>query len=151
LSKKGLLVIISCGEAKIWKNNPVAGPTPASEAYISPVFKVSKQYAVKFGEKWLVISAKYGFIEPDFLIPEYYDVKIGDKGSISVDRLRRQIKEKRLNRFQQIEVIGSKDYYDTIRQAFEGENIPVRHVNEGRGFAPVLIKFLKSLMKEGDA
>jgi len=75
---------------------------------------------------------------------------MGDKGSISVDQLRRQVKEKQLNRFQQIEVIGSKDYYDAIRQAFEGENMHVRHVNEGRGFVRVLIKFLKSLMKEGD-
>lgn len=151
LSKEGLLVIISCGKAKIWQKNPAAGPTPAREAYISPVFKVSRQYPEKFGEQWLVISAKYGFIEPDFLIPENYDVKMGDEGSISVDKLRRQVKEKRLNRFQQIEVIGSKNYYDIVRRAFEGENIPVRHVNEGRGFAPVLIKFLKSLMKEGNA
>jgi len=148
LSKKGLLVIISCGAAKIWKKNPAAGPTPASEAYISSVFKVSKQYAEKFGEKWLIISAKYGFIEPDFLIPENYDVKMGDEKSISVDELHRQIEEKGLNRFQQIEVIGSKNYYDTVRQAFEGKNISIRHVNKGIGFPPVLIKFLRNLMDE---
>jgi len=75
-------------------------------------------------------------------------VKMGDEGSISVDELHRQIEEKGLNRFQQIEVIGSKNYYDTVRQAFEDKNISIRHVNKGIGFRPVLIKFLRNLMDE---
>ena len=75
-------------------------------------------------------------------------MKMGDEKSISVDELHRQIEEKGLNRFQQIEVIGGKNYYDTVRKAFEGKNISIRHVNKGIGFPPVLIEFLKNLIGE---
>jgi hypothetical protein len=32
------------------------------------------QYAERFGDGWMALSAKYGFIAPDFIIAELFEV-----------------------------------------------------------------------------
>ncbi len=46
-----------------------------------------------FGERWMVLSAKYGFIEPAFLIPGQYNVtfKKRSTGPIATADLRDQV------------------------------------------------------------
>ena len=46
--------------------------------YLGAPFKVNHKYAEKIGEKWVLLSAKYGFIEPDFVISENYSVTFND-------------------------------------------------------------------------
>ena len=99
MERKRRLVIISCSDRKIWKKFPSAGPTPAKDAYTSPIFSVSREYAEKFGDRWLILSAKYGFIEPDFVIPANYNIRMGEPGSVSVSGLARQAKDKGLGDF----------------------------------------------------
>ena len=69
-----VLVVVPCGMRKIWDMNPSAGPTPAKNAYVGAPFKVNRAYAEKFADRWVILSAKYGFIDLDFVIPENYDV-----------------------------------------------------------------------------
>jgi endonuclease III len=144
------LVIISCSSMKTWDKHPSVGPTAARDAYKSPVFAISKEYAEKFGETWLVLSAKYGFVEPDFLIPENYNVRMGDPGSISPSELRAQIKDKGLARFKKIDVLGSLDYCHAARAAFEGTDSEVRHVNGNVGYPPSFIKLIRGLIANND-
>ena len=68
------LVIIACGAKKIWDNNPDAGSTSAKDACTGAPFRVNRRYAETFGDRWVILSAKYGFIDPDFIIPENYNV-----------------------------------------------------------------------------
>jgi hypothetical protein len=45
------LVIIPCGQGKIWDADPSRGPTLASDAYTGVPFKVNKAYAERCGDR----------------------------------------------------------------------------------------------------
>jgi len=117
-----VLVVVPCGMRKVWDVNPCAGPTPARNAYVGAPFKVNREYAEKFADRWVVLSAKYGFIDPDFIIPENYNVtfKRPKTQPISVGDLRRQIVEKGLDKFSKVVVLGGRDYVNVTKRAFEG-------------------------------
>ena len=72
------LVVVSCGKRKIWDYYPNAGPTKAKGAYRKGPFRLNREYAEVFGDKWVILSAKYGFINPDFVIPGNYSVTFKD-------------------------------------------------------------------------
>ena len=117
------LVVIPCGQKKIWDSEPKAGPTRAFDAYQGPPFKVNREYAVRFAPKsWVVLSAKYGFISPEFHIPENYNVTFNDPETtpISEQRLAQQVREDGLDRFDTVIVLGSKAYADKVRASFRG-------------------------------
>ena len=122
-----VLVVVPCGMRKIWDVDHGAGPTPARNAYVGAPFKVNRRYAEKFADRWVILSAKYGFIDPDFIIPENYDVtfKRPETQPVSLGELRRQIVEKGLNNFSKVVVLGGRDYVDVARRAFEGFEVTV--------------------------
>jgi len=119
---RSTLVIVPCGARKIWDIKPDSGPTRASDAYIGAPFKVNKEYAERFGDRWVILSAKHGFIDPDFVIPENYNVtfKKPSTNPVTVAQLREQIKKKRLDEFSKIVVLGGRDYTSTVLEAFAG-------------------------------
>jgi len=115
-----LLVIVPCGQAKIWKKNPKHGPEKAKTAYIGSPFKVNRAFAEKFSDRWLILSAKYGFIDPDFTIPENYNVTFKDPSTkpIFVDALRKQAEEKNLQEYHIVIALGGEDYSSKVEQVF---------------------------------
>jgi len=117
---KDILVVIPCGKAKIWDKDRDRGPTPASDAYTGPPFKVNKKYAEHFGERWVILSAKYGFISPDFAIPGPYNVTFKDKSTnpIPVSALCNQIQARNLDRFGTVIGLGGKEYRAIVEEAF---------------------------------
>jgi hypothetical protein len=127
--RPGYLVIVSCGEQKIWKRFPDAGPTFARDAYASSPFTKSRRYAEHFGEHWLILSAKYGFIEPEFIIPADYNRSFYDADAISATTLREQVAAKQLARFETVGVLGSDMYWRQVERAFDGTDVACRHVN----------------------
>jgi len=118
---KGILVVVPCGKGKIWDKYPDAGPTSAKDAYTGAPFRVNREYAECFGEKWVILSAKYGFVSPDFTIPGPYDVSFKDRStpSVSVETLQKQIREQDLSHFDLVIGLGGKEYRNVIEQAFE--------------------------------
>jgi hypothetical protein len=116
----GVLVIIPCGKKKIWSKSPQAGPTEAQLAYLGSPFVVNKTFAMKFGESWLILSAKFGFMEPTFIIPGPYNVTFSETEArpISIGELAKQVKQSKLDRFETIVGLGSKEYLAAIRGAF---------------------------------
>ena len=72
------LVIVPCGKSKIWKKNPKVGPINAENAYTGSPFKVNREYAETFSDKWVILSAKYSFIDNDFIIARDYNVTFND-------------------------------------------------------------------------
>ena len=145
----GYLVVVSCGAQKIWNRRPDAGPTQARDAYISPVFRASRRYAQHFAEKWVVLSARYGFIAPDFAIPENYNVSFYDPAAIAVDALRTQIGSMGLGAFRTVGVLGSDMYQRKVRQAFDGTSAQVRHINGNIGFPPLFMGLVRDLIANG--
>ncbi len=121
------LVIIPCGKKKIWDRYPYVGPTKAKDVYISGYFRWNRRYAEKFGDKWVILSAKYGFIDSDFIISENYDVSFTDRSTetVSLNKLKRQVSDMKLMDFDTIIFLGGKVYADIVSKAFEDYNVEI--------------------------
>ena len=132
---RGLLVVIPCGQKKIWDKDPLAGPTRARDAYKGAPFTVNRNYAEHFGEAWVILSAKYGFISPDFELPESYNVTFKRKSTnpVSVAKLRAQVHGLNLVRFPNVVGLGGKEYRFALEQAFHGENVKLHFPFAGPG------------------
>ena len=125
---KGLLVVMPCGQGKIWDKHPHHGATLARDAYTGAPSKVNRGYAERFAEQWVILSAKYGLIPPDFPIPGPYNVTFKAKatGPVSVSTLRAQIKEQNLDRFDVVIGLGGKEYRAMLEEAFRGSPVELR-------------------------
>ena len=115
-----VLVVVSCGRRKIWDRFPATGPVRARDAYIGAPFKVNREYAEKFADRWVILSAKYGLIDPDFVVPGNYNVTFKDPRTnpISISKLVEQIEEKGLYKHDKVVVLGGRDYVDVVSRAF---------------------------------
>ena len=83
--RRRTLVVVPCGEPKIWDRKPEAGPTPAKDAYVGTAFKVNRQYAERVGDAWVVLSAKYGLLSPEDTVQGPYDVTFNRRGSDHIE------------------------------------------------------------------
>lgn len=144
-----VLVIVPCGKKKIWDIHPHAGPCRAKDVYQGPLFKVCKEFAEKFAERWVILSAKYGFIDPDFVIPENYDVTFNKPSTnpIGVEELRRQAKEKGLYEYDKIVVLGGSRYIDMASKVFPQSKLrtPFKGLPLGK-----MIQAIKNAMKNNE-
>jgi hypothetical protein len=146
-----VLVVVPCGKGKIWDMFPKRKATRAEEAYTGAPFKVNKAFAQKFADKWVILSAKYGFIEPSFSIPENYNVSFNDTATNPIDpsELKIQMKKKGLANYNVVIALGGKNYTKIVKEIFVGyakviaptEGLPI-------GKAMKLVKFLTNLDKE---
>ena len=125
--EKGTLIIIPCAQQKIWDKTPHLGPASAKDAYTSVPFKLNRQFAERFGDKWFILSARYGFISPSFRIPCNYNVTFKNKAShpISVSQLKIQVRNKKFHEYRKVLVLGGKDYQLAIKEAF---NPPIPNI-----------------------
>ena len=82
---------------------------------------MNRRYAEAFSNRWVILSAKYGFINPFYPISEPYNVTFKKKSTqpIDVANLRTQIKGMRLSVFHDYG-LGGVDYRNQITAAFEG-------------------------------
>ena len=122
-----LLVIVPCGQRKIWETAPQRGPVPACDAYTGAPFKVNRAYAERFATDWVILSAKYGFLRPEALIPGPYNVtfKRLSTGSVSLAVLRQQVREQGLDRFRRVIGLGGREYRSMIEQAFSDSPVGI--------------------------
>ncbi|MDD4802637.1 MAG: hypothetical protein PHF24_06835 [Syntrophomonas sp.] len=114
------LVIIPCGQGKVWDKHPDTREVKAKYAYTGAPFKVNREYAECIADRWVILSAKYGFIDPDYTIPGPYNVTFKKKSPelVTVGILTQQIKEMNLNNFNQVIGLGGKEYRAMIESAF---------------------------------
>lgn len=115
-----MLVIIPCGSAKIWDRHPHTGPTLARDVYQGAPFRVNRKYAERFAERWVILSAKYGFISPDFVIPGPYCVtfKRPSPECVTVAALREQVVAQGLAEYPLVVGLGGADYRKRVYEAF---------------------------------
>lgn len=144
------LMVVPCGRSKIWRKNPRAGPTRARDAYAGAPFKVNREYAEAFSDKWVILSAKYGFIEPGFIIPEDYNVTFNDPTTnpISMEKLKEQVKD-RLDKFNRVVALGSSIYANMVSEAFEGTGAQVLTLTAGLPISIALGK-VKDATRRGE-
>lgn len=119
-------MIVPCGARKIWDVEPGRGPIPAREAYVGTPFKVNRAFAEVVGDRWVILSAKYGFIEPDFVIAGPYNVTFKRKasGPVTVERLRQQIQDLALDSYETVIGLGGREYREIIGAVFR--DVPVQ-------------------------
>jgi len=132
---KGFLVVVPCGRAKVWDRHPKWGPVAARLAYTGSPFKANREYAERFGEEWVILSAKYGFISPDFMIPGPYDVTFGRPSAcpVTLEVLRDQVRRMGLHRLSDVIGLGGAEYRTRVQKAFE--SLPVSLHFPFRGLA----------------
>jgi len=116
-----LLVVVPCGQAKIWKKYPWKGPTKAKDTYIGSPFKVNRKFAERFADRWIILSAKYGLIDPDFIIHEDYDITFTEPSTnpITLDDVKKQLRDmKDLQGYDAVIALGGQNYTDIVKQVF---------------------------------
>lgn len=120
------LCIVPCGNRKIWEKNPKEGPTKAEYVYIGPFAKKCREYAMRFyPSSWCILSAKYGFLFPDELVTGPYNVSFNDKKTnpITTKELFAQVKEKELDNYERIVILGGKNYVEMANEVFSSKAI----------------------------
>lgn len=130
-----VLHIVECSKRKIWDQGMVSTPrfVPARQAYLGDAMMAWLADPRASKERWLVLSARYGFIDPDQPI-ENYDVTFKDSktGPITVDALAAQVRYQvrwadrvPFGHFSRVVVHGHKDYLDRVRAAFSATGTQV--------------------------
>ena len=87
----------------------------------------------EFGDRWLVLSAKYGFIEPDSVIPGPYDVSFKKKQSdpIGVESLHVQVAQLDLHEISTVVGLGGAEYRAKVRLVFGNQVASLEYPFEG--------------------
>lgn len=99
----------------------------------------------------MILSAKYGFIDQEFIIPANYNVTFKKESSkpITIDVLRRQVKEKDLENYEIVIALGGEDYSSKVRRVFSGRTKVIAPANGLRlGIGMNRINSLLNLSKE---
>lgn len=120
------LCIVPCGVSKIWDREPKRGPTAARYVYTGSFASKCRQYAEKFHPgHWCILSAKHGFLRPDDFVPGPYNVTFKDSKTkaISKEKLNQQAANMGLLSYDQIVVLGGKQYSDRVIQIFTNHKI----------------------------
>ncbi len=123
-----VLHIIECSKRKIWNFGAPSTPrfVPAKQAYLGDAITSWLADDRASEERWLILSARYGFIDPDQPI-ENYDVtfKLPATGPITDDALAAQVRYQvrwvdavPIRQFTRVVVHGHNDYFDRVRLAF---------------------------------
>jgi cytoplasmic iron level regulating protein YaaA (DUF328/UPF0246 family) len=121
------LVIVPCGRSKIWSKQPNLGPTPARGAYTGAPFRVNREYAEKMSDRWIILSAKYGFIDPCEPIEQYeVTFKRVRTNPVSVATLRKQASDLGLHEFATIIVLGGTEYRKVVAEALAGADVELK-------------------------
>jgi hypothetical protein len=80
----------------------------------------SREYAERFGDSWVILSAKYGFLNPDDIVEGPYNVTFKRRPPRLIDgaALCQQALDRGLDRFEDVIGLGARDYRAVIEHAF---------------------------------
>ena len=150
---KGLLVIIPCGAGKVWDSDSSRGPCRAKEAYTGSPFKVNRKYAETFAERWVILSAKFGYIDPVFVIPGDYNVTFKDLRTqpVSLGVLKEQVRTMGLDQYYRVIGLGGVEYRDRIKSSYSPCGIKVQFPFADRGLGiGQQMSLIKRAIESGD-
>jgi hypothetical protein len=143
------LMVVQCGQQKRWKHDPKLGALKADQAYTSPYFQKNIAYAKRLGDRWLILSAKYGFLDPDDLIDDYnVTFKYKFTNPISIKELRKQVLEKNLDEFEEVVVLGGEEYLAAVKSAFDGTRSIIKSPFKGLSIGSRMAEIDKALGDE---
>ena len=143
------LCIVPCGNRKIWDKHPYLGAQKARDVYVGSFAKKCQEYAETFyGDSYCILSAKYGSLLPDEIIPESYNVSFNKKitNPIKVEYLKKQRKEKNLDGYDEIVVLGGKNYAKMAKEVFSEKEIHLP-LNDCKGIGYMMGKMNDAIKK----
>ncbi|HML04161.1 MAG TPA: hypothetical protein VK426_00160 [Methanobacterium sp.] len=120
------ICIVASGKKKIWDRNTPTGPVKSRELYKGLFTQKCIKYAEKFHkDSYYVLSAKYGFLLPEETIESPYNecFHIKKTNPITLDELSSQIRNKQLNKYDKIVILGGKYYMEMIKILFPKKDI----------------------------
>lgn len=113
------LIIVPASVEKIWDKVADLGYMPAKDAFIRAAFKRWRQYAEDSGNRWVILSPKYGFLDPDQMIGDYQMMasEVLDDPDFH-EKLRNQAIEKKFYNFDKLVVLDWELYHTIVSKAF---------------------------------
>jgi hypothetical protein len=116
-----LLVIVTGSTAR--KIPPRGGLVEAQFAYARSQFERRCAYARRFGDAWLIFSAKWGLLSPTTRIDPTYPPPAG----IVVDSatLKRQLIENDVQKYDVVQVLAGKAYVALLREPLRELGVPL--------------------------
>lgn len=122
-----ILVVVLCGKAKIWDNEPARGPVPAHDAYTGSPFVVNREYAERFGAQWRILRAKDRLVPPEADIGPYnVSFKEPTTRPIAVEEVREQVRAQGLHEVDLVIGLRGKEYRAVVQAAFAPWPVPIR-------------------------
>ena len=123
------LIIVPCAREKAWDKYPICNgeELPAKEAYIGGYSRSAIKYADirrRLGDKYLILSTKYGFLHPEDKIEQYKEKNF----IISEEKLKEQAGKVDLIDIEEIEVAAPEEYYFKVKSAFQQFGVKITHL-----------------------
>jgi len=140
------LVVVPCGKRKIWSKQPNLTKVPAKDAYIGQYFRLCREYAEKFSDKWVIFSGKYGIIDPSMPI-ENYDSKLtySKVEEAFYRKIKQQLRELLIEHQIVISLCG-KDYSKILKGVIDNHRIELYTPLSGQKIG-IRMKKLKGCIK----
>lgn len=113
-------------------------PLPAKDLYISPWFRMAREYATRNADRWFILSAMHGLLDPKVVI-EPYEWTLKDQVAAArkdwAHTVKRQMEQKRLAGEKAI-VLAGVEYREflmsTLRGRFEKVAVPMEGMMMGQ-------------------
>jgi hypothetical protein len=147
MKKMKSLCLIGCGKKKIWDKNPEISSIKAKNVYTGSFTKKCIEYAEKFyPDSWCILSAKHGFLFPNEKIHSNYSECFHHKKSnhITIKELKLQIKNKELDKYDKIIIIGGNYYTELIKNLFPKKKV-FNPLSECKGIGHMMKKLNESI------
>ena len=135
---------------QIWDKKGISGPQNADDMFLGRLSSISKKYAKEFyNESYFYLTVKQGLLAPTDIVPSYEIAKSAsfeDPEAASSDKLREQFKRLRLNEYDLIVFLGTKNYIksgwvDAIEKVLDGNKdrlyCPLADYEENFGLAKI--------------
>lgn len=135
------IVLVACVKTK--SNHA----QPASKLYISPLFKKTSKYAQQIGDRWYILSAKYGLLDPNEVIEPYEktlkNMRIAAKRSWAKDVIEKL--KNVVSPGDEIVFLAGNDYREYLVETLQDLGCKISIPMEGLTFGPQLSWLKKQL------
>jgi hypothetical protein len=140
--------IVACGKKKIWDKDISAGPVKSKDLYTGIFTRKCIEYAEKYYKKsYYILSAKHGFLHPEETVENPYIecFHLTDTNPITKEALILQIRNKKLDEYEKIIILGGNYYTEMMKDLFPKKEV----INPLKGISGIgeMMKKLNELNK----
>lgn len=125
--RRAELGVVACSKRKIWDEEELVGGAIARRTYRGTLFRLASEFADKHTDRWVILSGLHGFLNPDSRVPGPYNNRLPAKlRHAQIVKLRQQVIQKGLHKFDRVTVFGGAAYHRAVIGAFSPFGVEVR-------------------------